>query len=240
MRHRIRVHAARDQAGDVRHVDDEPGADRVRDRAEALPVDHARVGGETREDHLRPVFAGEALDARIVDLAGRRVEPVLDGVEELAGEVHLGAVRQVAAVVEAHAEQRVARREQREIDRRVRLRAGVRLHVRVRRAEQFLRALDRERLGDVHVLAAAVIALARIALGVLVGQHRALGREHARARVVLGGDQLEVLFLAALLGDIAPASSGSNDSMLMPGPNMGFLAAGPENEGPQSTRKPPA
>jgi hypothetical protein len=34
---------------------------------------------------------------------------------------------------------------------------------------------------------------------VLVGEHRALHREHARAGVVLGGDQLDVIFLAAVL-----------------------------------------
>ncbi len=56
----------------------------------------------------------------------------------------------------------------REVHRHVRLRAGVRLHVGVLGAEQRLRAVDRELLDDVHVLAAAVVALARIALGVLV------------------------------------------------------------------------
>ena len=46
------------------------------------------------------------------------------------------AVRQVAAVREVHAEDRVARLEQREVDRHVRLRARVRLHVGVLGAEQ--------------------------------------------------------------------------------------------------------
>ena len=57
-------------------------------------------------------------------------------------------------------------------DGHVRLRAGVRLDVGVLGAEELLRALDRERLGDVDELAAAVVALARIALGVLVGEDR--------------------------------------------------------------------
>jgi hypothetical protein len=51
-------------------------------------------------------------------------------------------------------------------------------------------------LGDVDVLAAAVIALAWIAFGVLVGQYRALRFQHPRAGVVLGRDQLDVVFLA--------------------------------------------
>ena len=76
----------------------------------------------------------------------------------------------------------------------------MRLHVGVVGAEQGLGALDGQLLGLVHVLAAAVVALAGVALGVLVGQHRALRLQHARAGVVLRGDQLDVLFLAALLG----------------------------------------
>ena len=40
-------------------------------------------------------------------------------------------------------------------------------------------------------LAAAVVALAGIPFGVLVGQHRARGLHHGAADEVLGGDQLE-------------------------------------------------
>jgi hypothetical protein len=46
----------------------------------------------------------------------------------------------------------------------------MRLHVGEVGAEQRLRAVDRELFGDVDVLAAAVVALARVALGVLVRQ----------------------------------------------------------------------
>ena len=75
--------------------------------------------------------------------------------------------------------------------RHVGLRAGVRLHVGVFGAEERLGALDGQRLDHVDVLAAAVVALARIAFGVLVGEHRAGRFEHRRADEVLGGDQLE-------------------------------------------------
>ena len=59
---------------------------------------------------------------------------------------------------EAH--DRVAGLEQRVVDGGVGLRAGVRLDVGVLGAEERLRAVDRELLGDVDVLAAAVVALA--------------------------------------------------------------------------------
>jgi len=145
------------------------------------------------------VLVREALDLRVVDLAGGGIEAVLHGVEDLSGEIHLGTVGEVPAVVQAHAEQRVARLDQRQVDRGVGLRAGVRLDVGVIGAEELPGAVDRELLGNIDVLAAAVVALRGIALGVLVRQHRSLGLEHARAGVVLGCDQLDVLFLADAL-----------------------------------------
>ena len=125
------------------------------------------------------------------------VEAVGDDAIQLAGKVDRRAVREVAAHRERHAQDRVAGLQHRGVHRLVRLRAGMRLHVRPRRAEQLLRALDGERLGHVDVLAAAVVALAGIALGVLVGELAALRDQHLAADVVLGGDQLDVVFLAS-------------------------------------------
>ncbi len=83
--------------------------------------------------------------------------------------------------------------------RLVGLRARVRLHVRRLGAEDLPDAVDRELLGDVDVLATAVVALARITLGVLVGHLAALRRHHRRTRVVFRRDQLDVFFLPAVL-----------------------------------------
>ena len=102
-------------------------------------------------------------------------------------------------------EDRVARLQQREVRGHVRLRAGVRLNVRVLGAEQLLRAVDRELLDLVDDLAAAVVAPARIALGVLVRRHGADRLEHARPGEVLGRDQLD---LAALPLELAPEEVG--------------------------------
>jgi hypothetical protein len=62
--------------------------------------------------------------------------------------------------------------------------------------EERPRALDGERLDLVDELAAAVVALPGIALGVLVGENGALRLEDRLAHDVLGGDQLEVVLLA--------------------------------------------
>src|SRR5690606_65260 len=77
---------------------------------------------------------------------------------------------------------------------------GMRLYVRVGAAEQLLGTLDRQLLGDIDVLAAAIVAPAGIALGVLVGKHRASRFEHRPRDDVLRGDQLNLLLLASEFG----------------------------------------
>ena len=105
-------------------------------------------------------------------------------------------MRQVPAVAEVHAENGVARLEEGEIDGDVRLRAGMRLNIGVLRAEELLGPLDGERLDLVDILAAAVIARAGIALGILVGQVTSHGLKHSLTDKVLRGDQLDMVPLA--------------------------------------------
>ena len=90
----------------------------------------------------------------------------------------------------------VPRLEQGVKDGGVGLGAGVRLHVDVLGAEQLLGASDGQRLGDVDVLAAPVVAAAGVALGVLVGEHAALALEHRLGDEVLRGDHLQRALLA--------------------------------------------
>ncbi len=71
---------------------------------------------------------------------------------------------QMAAVREIHSQNLIAILDRSEIDRHIRLRAAVWLHVRVIGAKQLLRAIDRRLLDDVGPLAAAVITFARDSL----------------------------------------------------------------------------
>ena len=59
MRERARVRAAGDEAGEVRHVDHQLGADAVGDLAEGAEVDDARIGRAAGDDHLRPMLLRE-------------------------------------------------------------------------------------------------------------------------------------------------------------------------------------
>ena len=100
---------------------------------------------------------------------------------------------------QVHGQHLVARLEEGEIDRHVRAAAGVRLHIGMLGAEQLLGPVNGQLLDHIHVLAAAVPALLRIALGVLVGQHRALRLHDGGAGEILAGDQLDILLLAQAL-----------------------------------------
>ena len=50
------------------------------------------------------------------------------------------------------------------------------------------------------MLAATVVALARVAFSVFIGQLAALGRHDCGGGVVFAGNQLDVVFLAGILG----------------------------------------
>ena len=103
---------------------------------------------------------------------------------------------------QVHAHDPIAGLEDAEIGRHVGLGARVRLDVDVLGAgEERERAFLGEPLGDVDVLAAAVVALAGQALGVLVGQPRALGFHDRGRHVVLAGDELDLVVLAPALAE---------------------------------------
>src|SRR5271165_913500 len=76
----------------------------------------------------------------------------------------------------------------------------MRLHIGEAAPEQLASPLDRQPFRDIHVDAAAIVAPARIALGVFVGQHRALRLQHRGGDHVLRGDQLDAVLLPCQLG----------------------------------------
>ena len=199
VRERRGVQSGRDQAGEMRHVDHEVGADRIRDLAEALEVPMAGIGRTAGDDQLGLVLLGGRLERVHVDAVVVLGDAVGDRLEPLAGDVDLRAVGEMAAGGEVEAHERVARLQQRKEDALVGLAAGIRLHVGEADAEQLLGALDRERLGDVDELAAAVVAATRIAFGVFVGEDRTLRLHHGARDDVLRGDQLDLVTLTAEL-----------------------------------------
>ncbi len=183
----------------MRHVDHQIGADRVGDLAEAAEIDDARIGRAAGDDHLGPVLFGEPFDLLHVDEVVVAAHPIGHDLEPAARHVDRRAVGEMAAGGEVQPHESVAGLHQRHEHFGIGRGAGMRLHVGEATAEQPGHPLDRQPLGDVDELAAAVIALPRQALGVFVGQHGTLRFEHRAADDVLRRDQLDLIALAAEL-----------------------------------------
>ena len=137
------------------------------------------------------MLTGQLFDVVVINLLVVLAHAVGHEFVHAARKIQRVAVRQMPAVRQVHPEHDVARLERGHIHSDVRLRAGVRLHVGVCGAEELLRAVNGKLFGLVRELASAVIALARIAFGVLVGENRAHGFEHRFRYEVFRRDQLE-------------------------------------------------
>ena len=107
-------------------------------------------------------------------------------------------MREMPTVRQVHAHDRVAVLEQPDIDRRVCLRAAVRLHIDMLRAEQLLRARNRGLLHEVDAGAAAVIPVVGIPLRVLVGEDRAGCQQHRVRHHILGCNQFKTAALPVI------------------------------------------
>ena len=102
-RDRIEVAAgdlARDQAGEMRHVNHQHRAGLIGDLAHQPEVDQPRVSRVPRDDDQRAELTRLHSQRVVVKQAGRRIQSVAVLVEHLAGDVVPEAVRQVTARVQ--------------------------------------------------------------------------------------------------------------------------------------------
>ena len=137
------------------------------------------------------VLLGQTLELVVVDRLRLEVQAVGHEVVELAREVDRAPVGKMAALIQAHAEHLVAGLDERGVGGQVSVGAAVGLDVGELGIEELTSAIASEVLHDIDLLAASVIALTRIALGVFVGQHAAHGLKNGRAHDVLGRDELD-------------------------------------------------
>ena len=199
IRHGALVIAACHQTGNVRHIHHQVCAVAVGDLSDLLEIDSAGISGSTGHDQLGAHLPDLLFQLDVVDHAVG-IDAVGHEVVVLAGHVHRRAVGQVAALRQIHAHDGVAQIQQSKVDSQIGLCAGMGLDIGILCAEQLAGALNGDVLHLVHIDAAAVVALAGQAFGILVGQDAAHGCHDSRGNDVLAGNQLDVL---ALTGQLA-------------------------------------
>ena len=193
------MNATRHQAGEVRHVNEQVRADRIRDLSHAGEIPETRIGAAAANDDARLFPLCQILEHVVVERFRVPPDLVADDTVQLAAEVQLVAVGQVAAMRQVQAEHRVAGVDQRHVSGGVGLRTGVRLHIGMFRTEDPLCAVAGNVFDYVDVLTATVVALSRVALGIFVGKHRASRFQHRARDEVLTRNHLQAVMLAASL-----------------------------------------
>ncbi len=199
-RHGGWMYARSDEAGDVRHIDEEVSADGVRDCAHAFEIDDTGVSACPSGDHAGFGFESEFREVVVIDALVIRRDAVVDDVEETPGEVGFVSVGEVSPVSEVHGQDAVAGLEDGEVHGHVGLRTGVRLDVGVFRVEETFCAIDGKLFNDIYIFASAVPAFSWVAFGVFIGEAGSLGLHDGFGCEVFGGDQFDVLELAECFG----------------------------------------
>ncbi len=130
MLQRIGVLFARHKAGEVRHIDHEPGAYPIGNGAKPGKIDELRIGRSTRDNQLWPVFIRQPLNLIHVDAVAVAANIICDRPKPFAGKVHRGAVGEMSAGRQIQAHKPVAGLQKCEKYRLIGLRAGMGLHIR--------------------------------------------------------------------------------------------------------------
>ena len=142
------------------------------------------------------MLIGEARHLVEIDAFVFPAHLVSDYVVSLAGEVEFVAMREVPAMSEVEPHDGVARLEHGGVGGLIGLRAGMRLHVDVLGAKKLFGAVAGQVLHFIGILAAAVVAFAGVAFGVLVGEDASGGFENGFGGEVFACDQLDLTVLA--------------------------------------------
>ena len=103
----------------MRNIGDKICADLVGNITEALPIQNTGIGGKSGHNQFGIVFQGKTFSFIIINLAGIKIQAILHSIEDTAGNVHAGAVSQMAAMRQAHAHDGIARFDQCQINRTV-------------------------------------------------------------------------------------------------------------------------
>ena len=197
--HRVGVDPTGDQAGHVGGIEEEEGADRIGDTPDRRRIDDPGVGGCPGDDELGPMLGGQGRQLVQIQSLVAVGDAIGHEVVEATTDVDRRPVGEVAALIESHPQNGVAGVEHGQVGGQVGRGAGMRLDVGVFGAKELAGPAPGQLFYFVDDVVTAVVALARIALGVLVGQHRS-GRGHDRPGCeILRCDELQRGVLPLLL-----------------------------------------
>ena len=185
------VQAGGNKAGEVGHIYPQFRPHLVGNGAEGREVLVARVGGPAGDNHLRPFGQGLFPDSIHVNAEGGGVYFVGNHLVELPGKIQVHAMGEVAAVGEGQAHDFIARISERHKHGGVGLGTGMRLHIGKFGAEERFRAFTGQVFYYVGVFAATIVAAARVAFGVFIGEHGALGLENAAGHEIFRGNHFQ-------------------------------------------------
>ena len=174
-----------DEPCDMRHIDHEERTDCLCNRTNPLKINRARIRRSTRNDHLRTMLFGKCLERIVINALRLLVHAIGDDLVIRPRNIDGTAVRQMPAIRQIHAEDRVARLQERKEHRHIRLCARMRLHIRPCSAKELLCAVNRKLLCHIDVFTAAIVPLAGIPLCVLVREDTALRLHNGTADDVL-------------------------------------------------------
>ncbi len=127
----------------MRHVDHEPGVDRVGDGAQGGEIEPAGIGRTTGDDHARPTVMRQRAHGVEIDAFGFAVHAIGDNTVVASGQRRRMAMADVTARRDIHRQDCIAKAEQSEKYAGVGVRAGMRLDIDEPAPEQTTRAVDR-------------------------------------------------------------------------------------------------
>ncbi len=99
----------RNEAGNMRDIDQEIGTDRFRNLLETWKIEYAGIRAGPHHNHAWAAFLSNLLYCIIVDGFGLAINAIGEDPKENAGEIDLAPMRQMAALSQIHPENRIAR-----------------------------------------------------------------------------------------------------------------------------------
>ena len=191
----VHVQSCCNQTGDVRHINHQVSANILGDFGKFVKPNLTRIRRSAGDNHFGLVLLGQLPNLIIINGLGLFTEAVGHDIVIAARNINRTAVRQMSAVGQIHAHDRIARLDQRKINCIVSRSTAMRLNIGMVGAKQFACALAGDILDHVNTLAPAVVTLAGIALGIFIGQTGPHRQHNSRADKVLRSNQLDITAL---------------------------------------------